>query len=309
MDKVGIICVSLIGLHIVKSVINLLYFKWIAPAFGLNANLKEMGGWAVVTGATDGVGKAFAFACAKRGLDVVLISRNVEKLGKVAAEIEERHKVNTKIIEADFSDSSSEAYHKIAVQLCGLDIGVLINNVGVSYVYPEYFLDVPEKEKVYSNIIQCNIFPVTFMTNIALQRMVEKRKGVIINIASTAAKIPSPLLTVYGASKAYVEKFSEDLAYEYGNRGIIVQCLVPGYVATKMSRISKPTWMAPSPEDYVESALSSTGLEGITTGYFPHTLLVSTIKAMKSISPRFATWVIKNIMENIRNRALLRNAK
>lgn len=304
MDKVGIVCVSILGFHIARSVLRFLYNKWLAPALKLNVNLREMGRWAVITGSTDGLGKAFAFACAKRGMDVVLISRDQKKLEKVASEIEAEHKVATKIIQTDFTDASPDNYYKIHTELVGLEIGVLINNVGMSYSHPEYFLDLPDKEKVFSNIIKCNIFSVTFMTQMILPQMVERNHGVVINIASTAAQIPSPLLLVYGASKAYVEKFSVDLANEYSKKGITVQCLVPGYVATKMSKIKRSTWMAPTPEQYVEAALSSTGIEPVTTGYFPHSLLVSSVHMLQAISSRAAVWVITHTMENIRSRAL-----
>lgn len=304
MDKVGIACLSFLGLQIGKCIAELLYYKWIAPALKYNVNLKEMGRWAVVTGATDGLGKAFAFACAKRGMDVVLISRTLKKLESVAAEIELKYKVNTKIIQADFTDDSLAAYHKLGLKLCTLEIGVLINNIGVSYNHPDYFLDLPDNDKVYANIIKCNISCVTYMSRILLPKMVERNRGVVINVSSTAAQIPSPLLTVYAASKAYVEKFSRDLAFEYSKRGVIIQCLIPGYVATKMSRIKHSSWMAPNPDRYVESALNSTGIEGVTTGYFPHSILIGTVKGMVCLSPSFASWVIRHIMENIRSRAL-----
>jgi 17beta-estradiol 17-dehydrogenase / very-long-chain 3-oxoacyl-CoA reductase len=109
--------------------------------------------------------------------------------------------VSTKIIEADFTDDSYEAYHTIEKQLYGLEIGVLINNVGMTYPHPEYFLELPDRGKIYSNIIKCNICSVTSMTQIILPQMVERKKGVVVNVSSATAIIPSPLLTVYGASK------------------------------------------------------------------------------------------------------------
>lgn len=309
MDKVGIVCVSVIGFQLARSLLRFLYNKWLAPALKLNVNLRGMGRWAVITGSTDGLGKAFAFACAKRGMDVVLISRDLKKLEKVAADIESEHKVDTRIIQADFTDVSPDNYCHIQEKLAGLEVGVLINNVGISYNHPDYFLELADKEKVFSNIIKCNIFSVTFMSQLLLPQMVERHRGVVINISSTAAQIPSPLLTVYGASKAYVEKFSQDLSYEYGKKGITIQCLVPGYVATKMSKIKRSTWMAPTPEQYVESALSSTGIEPITTGYFPHSLLVFAVKMLEGLSSKAAIWVIARTMENIRRRALRHSSR
>lgn len=269
-----------------------------------NVNLKEMGRWAVVTGATDGVGRAYAEALAKLGIDIVLISRTKAKLEAVAAEIESEYHVSTKIIEADFTDDSYDAYHTIEKQLYGLEIGILINNVGMTYPHPEYFLELPDRGKIYSHIIKCNICSVTSMTQIVLPQMVERKKGVVVNVSSLTAIIPSPLLTVYGASKMFIEKFSKDLACEYSKHGIVIQCVVPGYIATKMSKIKRSTWMAPSPDVFVKSALRTIGVQQCTTGYFPHTLMVGAVHLMECISSSFAQWVIVRTMENIRGRAL-----
>ncbi|XP_046668630.1 very-long-chain 3-oxoacyl-CoA reductase-like isoform X1 [Homalodisca vitripennis] len=303
LEKVGVVCLSILGFQIARAVLKRVYNSVLAPAFRLNVNLKEMGQWAVITGATDGLGKAFAEAVAKRGMDVVLISRTKSKLDAVAQEIRENYKVNTKVIEADFTEGNT-VYHHIEKELYGMDVGVLINNVGLSYPHPDQFLSLPEHGKVYHDIIQCNIAAMLSMCQIVMPGMCEQRRGVVINIGSTAGDIPSPMLTVYGASKVFVSKFSRDLASEYKQYGIVVQCLTPGYVATKMSKIKKPTWMAPSPAKYVNSALTTVGIEDHTTGYYPHSLLVGCIKLMESLSPNFAYWMITRTMENIKSRAI-----
>jgi 17beta-estradiol 17-dehydrogenase / very-long-chain 3-oxoacyl-CoA reductase len=71
-----------------------------------------------------------------------------------------------------------------------------------------------------------------------------------------------------------MEKFSRDLACEYSKHGLVIQCILPGYIATKMSKIKRPTWMAPSPDIFVKSALRTIGIQQCTTGYFPHSLMV-----------------------------------
>ncbi|KAJ8951963.1 hypothetical protein NQ318_013633 [Aromia moschata] len=129
--------------------------------------------------------------------------------------------------------------------------------------------------------------------------MMERRRG-------GAAQIPSPLLTVYSASKSYVKKFSADLSAEYSKYGITVQCLLPGYVATNMSKIRSSTWMAPLPKKYVEEAMTTIGVKEDTTGYFPHTLMVGVVNALDCISPKLSRWLITRTMLNIRARALRR---
>lgn len=176
----------------------------------------------------------------------------------------------------------------------------------MSYPYPEYFLELKDNNKVYDNIIKCNILSVTNMCKIVLPGMLERKRGVIVNISSSAAQIPSPLLSVYSASKAFVDKFSADLQTEYNKFGITIQCLLPGYVATNMSKIRSSTWMTPSPSTYVEEAISTIGIQDRTTGYFPHALLVGVVHFMESISPRLSRWFITRLMLNIRARALRR---
>lgn len=142
------------------------------------------------------------------------------------------------------------------------------------------------------------------MCKIVLGGMVDRRRGVIVNISSTAAEIPSPMLTVYAASKAYVEKFTSNLSSEYSKHGIVFQCLLPGYVATKMSKIRSSTWMAPSPGTYVRKAIKTIGVLEHTTGYYPHTLLISVIDTLMYIAPGLAQKIIMKTMQNIRSRAI-----
>jgi 17beta-estradiol 17-dehydrogenase / very-long-chain 3-oxoacyl-CoA reductase len=110
------------------------------------------------------------------------------------------YKVKTKVIDADFTEGPA-IYEKIEKALYGYEIGVLINNVGMSYPHPEYFLQVTDAKQMYSNIIECNMSSVTHMSLVVLPQMVERGRGVIVNVSSTAALIPSPMLTVYSASK------------------------------------------------------------------------------------------------------------
>lgn len=309
VDKLGVVCTFIVGFQIVRCMTKILYNNFIAPALQINGiNIKDTGKWAVITGATDGIGKAYAQLLASKGLNIVLISRTQSKLEEVAKEIEKNNNVETKIIAADFTNTS-QIYYEIDKQLIGLDIGVLINNVGMSYPYPEYFLDLKNASELYKNIINCNIFSVTNMCKIVMPGMVERRRGVVVNVSSTSAQIPSPLLTVYAASKAYVDKFSTDLSAEYSKYGITVQCLLPGYVATNMSKIRAETWMAPFPLKYVTEAMKTIGVRERTTGYFPHSLMVGVVHALDSLSPRLSRWLITRTLTNIRARALRRSTR
>ncbi|KAK3738848.1 hypothetical protein QZH41_015062, partial [Actinostola sp. cb2023] len=192
---------------------------FVLPALGFKQDLRSFGSWAVVTGCTDGIGKSFAYQLAKEGINLVLISRTKEKLQSLETEIQSVYKVETKIIEMDFSNGA-EKYEGMEEKLAGLDIGILINNVGVSH-YPEFFTNM-SRENVWK-MLNVNDLSVIMMTHMILPGMVSRRKGVVMNVSSRAGLEPMPLLSVYSSSKAFVDFFSECLAAEYADKGIIVQ--------------------------------------------------------------------------------------
>ncbi|XP_072321512.1 very-long-chain 3-oxoacyl-CoA reductase-B isoform X2 [Eucyclogobius newberryi] len=230
-----------------------------------------LGQWAVVTGATDGIGKAYAEELGRRGFSIVLISRSQDKLDDVAKAMESKYGVQTKTISADFS--SVDIYSSIEEGLRGLEIGVLVNNVGISYSYPEFFLSIPNLNSFIDSMININITSVCQMTRIVLPQMVERKKGAILNLSSASGMYPVPLLTVYSASKAFVDFFSQGLQMEYKSKGIIVQSIMPFYVVTKMSKIRRATLDKPTPERYVAAELNTVGLQARTNGYLPHAIM------------------------------------
>lgn len=199
-----ILVMSSLGLlTILKYAITLFRFIFISY-FRPSKCLKSYGSWAVVTGATDGIGKAFAFQLAQKGLNLVLVSRDPDKLSMVSHQIQSTYTNTTvKIFPLDFTAPD------LATGICqfekflkGLDVGLLINNVGLSYPWAKYFHEV--EEAAWMSLVKVNVEGTTRITKAVLQGMMYRRRGAIVNIGSgAAAVIPShPFYAVYAATKA-----------------------------------------------------------------------------------------------------------
>ncbi|GBP31327.1 Very-long-chain 3-oxoacyl-CoA reductase [Eumeta japonica] len=279
---------------------DIIYYELLPRAHGLQEY--ECGLRMVVTGCTDGIGKEYARQLAAKGCHIILVSRSMYKLEATAHEIENEYKVNTKIIKADFSEGD-HIYENISKEIENLEIGTLVNNVGVFYDYPDYFLDTKDWEKTMNGFIRVNIESMIKMNNLVLPGMVKRKRGVVINLGSASALVPSPLLAVYGASKAFVDKFSRSLNIEYSRRGIVVQTVNPSNVMSNMTpHIKSSSIFGPTAKRYVRSALGTVGVVSRTTGYFPHDVLVGFVNCVEAISERFASWALLKWFEGVRDK-------
>ncbi|XP_027472138.1 17-beta-hydroxysteroid dehydrogenase type 3 isoform X4 [Callorhinus ursinus] len=204
--------------------------------------LKSMGQWAVITGAGDGIGKAYSFELARQGLNVVLISRTLKKLQAAAAEI--------------------------------------VNNVGMlPNLLPSHFLDTPDE---IQSLIHCNITSVVKMTQLILKQMESRQKGLILNISSGVALFPWPLYSMYSASKAFVCMFSKALQAEYKRKGIIIQVLTPYAVSTPMTKYLHTNMVTKTADDFVKESLNYITIGDETCGCLTHELLRSFLRLIPS---------------------------
>ncbi|XP_037322775.2 hydroxysteroid (20-beta) dehydrogenase 2 isoform X2 [Pungitius pungitius] len=226
-------------------------------------DLKTYGQWAVVTGATSGIGKAYACELAQRGLDVILVSRCDDKLRMIAKEIEEQYGQKTRTIQVDFTDSR-RIYPAIAEQLEGLEIGILVNNVGMTYSdHFAYFLEIPDAEQKITHIINCNMLSVAQMTRLVLPGMVERGIGLIVNLSSEVGVRPQPLLSLYCATKSFVTFFSQCLHAEYKSKGIIVQS-ASGFAREALNTVGQSSYTSGS----LSHALQNTALTILLPDWF-----------------------------------------
>ncbi|KAK2969772.1 hypothetical protein RJ640_028052 [Escallonia rubra] len=261
---------SLSLLRLSFSVLSWVYINFLRPP----KNLKKYGSWALVTGPTDGIGKGFAFQLARKGLNLILVGRSPDKLKDVSDSIRAKFgQTQIKNVVVDFSGDLDQGVERIREAIEGLDVGVLINNVGISYPYARFFHEVDEK--LLADLIKINVEGTTKVTQAVLPAMLKRKKGAIVNIGSGAAiVIPSdPLYAVYAATKAYIDQFSRCLYVEYKKSGIDVQCQVPLYVATKMASIRRSSFFVPSTDGYARAAMRSIGYEPRCTPYWPHSVL------------------------------------
>ncbi|XP_019410965.1 PREDICTED: testosterone 17-beta-dehydrogenase 3 isoform X1 [Crocodylus porosus] len=253
------------------------FFKYVFPRVWSalpRSFFRSMGEWAVITGAGDGIGKAYCFELARRGLNIAMISRTLEKLQKVATEIEQATGRKVKVIQADFTKDC--VYEAIEESLQGLEIGILVNNVGMLHnPVPCRFLNGPD---IAENLINCNIISVTKMTRIILKQMEPRQKGLILNLSSGLGTFPCPLYTLYSASKAYICTFSKALQAEYKKKGIIIQVVTPYGVSTPMTKYQKPNIIMKTAEEYVKESLDYVTFGDEIFGCLSHEILACVLQ-------------------------------
>ena len=189
---------------------------------------------ALITGASSGIGLDLARLFAKDGNDVILVARSEGKLRGIAADFERDFGVTAHVIVADLA--KPDAPQTLVAQL-PVDVDVLVNNAGFGVTGPFVETDLAKELEM----IQVNVVALTHLTKLLLPPMIGRRRGRVLNVASTAAFQPGPLMAVYYATKAYVLSFSEAIADELRDSGVTVTALCPGPTETGFAAIADMT--------------------------------------------------------------------
>ena len=196
--------------------------------------------WALVTGASSGIGAEFARQLAARGMHLILSARREPLLTQLAAELHQAHGTKSEIIVADLSNSAEPSRLLEEVRKRGLTIELLVNNAGFGYVAQIESTDVAR----VLEMIRVNISTLTELTYGVLPEMLARGHGGIINVSSVAAFQPVGHMGAYAASKAYVLHFSEALWAESYSHGVTITSLCPGTTRTGFFDVSGvPGWL------------------------------------------------------------------
>jgi len=183
---------------------------------------------ALITGASGGIGYELARLFARDAYNLVLVARSEDKLAEIKRDWEKRHGIKVTVITKDLSEpmSPQELFDEVARE--GIEVDALVNNAGFT-VYGKFIETELQKEL---EMMQVNMVTLTHLTKLFLPGMVRRGSGRIMNVASTAAYLPGPLMAVYYATKAYVLSFSEALSSELEGTGVTVTALCPGITET-----------------------------------------------------------------------------
>jgi len=291
----GLVLLTYLLLCLVYHTVRGLYtftLPWLLSLVTKPRMVEKYGAWAVVTGAAQGIGKEYALALARNGLNVVLVSRNKQELENVANEIRDTYKVDTATIVADLSDADNIGKIVKKVKALNHEIGVVVNNVGM--MGPGYNNMADMEKKAVKEIITVNVLPLTMFCHAFLPDMAKRGKGAIINISSVAGLVPVPYLAVYSATQHYISALTQAIAQEYSGLGVVIQEVDPGQVDSASSKcvMSQPGLLAPSPAAFVNSAIRTLGYNNRTCGYWSHSLLMTSLQSwMPSVLCSLIVWL------------------
>lgn len=238
------------------------------------------GPWAIVTGASAGLGEHYARQLAQRGLNVLIVARRLERLESLAAELCAKHKVEIECLALDLTAAESIGVLQTACD--SKDIGLLINNAG-------FGIKKPFDDNSYSGLrdmVRLNCEAPVLLTHALLNKLKLRDTAGIINLASVAGFQPTPYMSVYGATKGFDLLFSEALGSELQGSGIDVLAVCPGSTDTEFHAVAGSESTFPKMDDprlVVLNSLNALGKRAVYVHGFKHRMLIF----LNRLSPRF----------------------
>lgn len=286
------------------------FATYIADAVFPGTSLKKFGAgskstWAVVTGASDGIGAEFSTQLAKAGFNILLVSRTQSKLDTLADALASKHGVMTKTLSMDAAAVKESDFAKLAEITKEMEIGILVNNVGQSHDIPVPFHITPTEE--LQNIININVTSTLRVTQILLPKLL-LRKSLVLTMGSFGGFLPTPLLATYSGSKAFLQTWSIALASELATSKVTVKLVNSYLVTSKMSKIRKPSLSIPTPKAFVEATLSGIKSGPVITPHWVHSLMAKGLE-MIGRENYFVVEGNKSMHMGIRGRALRKREK
>lgn len=184
------------------------------------------GKWALVTGASSGIGEEFARQLGARGANLALVARSEDKLAALASELRGVHSIEARVFPADLAERGAAEVLEQRVRSAGITVEHLVNNAGVGDA--GYFVGSDLARQM--NVLRLNCEALVALTHCFLPGMVKRGSGGVLQLASIQAFVPVPGMAVYSASKGFVRVFSEALAEELRGSGVRMTLLCPGHV-------------------------------------------------------------------------------
>ncbi|KAI3077223.1 hypothetical protein CBS147343_4053 [Aspergillus niger] len=268
------------------------------------------GSWAVVTGASDGLGKEFALQLARADFNILLVSRTASKLDTLSNEITTKFpSVQTKTLAMDFARNQDSDYEKLKELVDELDVSVLVNNVGKSHSIPTPFALTPEDEM--TDIVTINCLGTLRATQLVVPGMMQRKRGLVLTMGSFGGLLPTPLLATYSGSKAFLQQWSISLGSELEPYGITVELVQAYLITSAMSKIRRTSATIPDPRSFVKSVLTKIGRNGgsptyaySSSPYWSHGLMAWFLTCVTGTMGKIVVSQNKGMHESIRKRAL-----
>lgn len=262
-----------LGVVLIK-VLNFIHVNYITSV-DMKKKYGKAGDWAVVTGASEGIGQAMSLDLARRGFNVFAIARTKSKLDALVSEIE-KFGVKGKTYSFDFGEATPESYGDLFKALDEINIAVLVNNVGVNYEYTNYLDQVDVSTDL--RLLKVNCETTIRMTKYVVPKMKEKKCGAILMLGSVSAVTPAPLLATYAGTKAFNLSFGSGLHYELKEFGIDVLAVSPNMVVSKMtqgrsSRKPRENFLMVNADQMAHQTLDKLGTVPQTPGHSNHAIL------------------------------------